>query len=75
MGKNSVFGGCVFIPRWRPLAAMGTNTTDGVRWVKASRIAAVWEASNNILGDREVVLDLFSGTGSVSREFQNMGTK
>ena len=70
--KTNVIEGCVFVPRWRPLQAMGTEEATskaepGREQVQATEVA---QMSGRV---RKRALDLFCGTGSVTRELEQQG--
>ena len=69
--KNDVYTGCVFIPRWRPVSAMGTPSKKSAKATQQSVRTCAATSTNEVHSKR--ALDLFSGTGSVSRELENQG--
>ena len=69
--KEAVIRDCVFEPRWRPMRAMGV--TEGPAEVAKVQQAESRAVGRTQQGSRGRVLDLFSGTGSVSRAFEDMG--
>ena len=73
--KEDVLKELVFIPRWRPLQAMGTACQEGTeerspRNPKGAEPKVVAQVENK---SAKRALDLFSGTGSVSEELQRQG--
>ena len=70
-GKDMVIKECVFIPRWRPVAAMGQARED-----KEHAMAGALTSAARDLDPEEGVkraLVLFSGTGTVTSELSRLG--
>ena len=68
--KEDVYKDCLFVPRWRPITAMGkVSDREGEMKVEKSEVRVTKMAE----GQPRMALDLFTGTGSVARELARQG--
>ena len=71
--KEDVVHNCVFIPRWRPLASMGTTPLGEGEVKEKERVKGPQQVATVRGEGARRALDLFTGTGSVARELENQG--
>ena len=71
--KDAIYRNCVFIPRWRPLGAMGVEESPNSNNFQMGEVNIIKETQKSQKIRSLKALDLFSGTGSVSRALKNLG--